>query len=141
MTKTKIFFNETDDIIDICYDNVFKAVEPRHALALRTLQIPQTSRTLQSLQIIAQSQNQPLSKQKRFRNQRKNTISSIIGKYKSAVTNDVHRLGYDFKWQPRFHDRIIRNEGEYQHIINYIVDNPKNWETDKFHTKTERILY
>ena len=26
MTKTKIFFNETEDIIDIRYDNVFKAV-------------------------------------------------------------------------------------------------------------------
>ena len=29
MKKTKIFFNETDDIIDICYDNVFKAVFTR----------------------------------------------------------------------------------------------------------------
>jgi len=29
MKKTKIFFNETADIIDICYDNVFKAVFTR----------------------------------------------------------------------------------------------------------------
>ena len=29
MKRTKIFFNETEDIIDICYDNVFKAVFTR----------------------------------------------------------------------------------------------------------------
>lgn len=34
-------------------------------------------------------------------------------------------------WQPRFHDRIIRNEKEYFAIKQYIGDNPKNWLKDK----------
>ena len=29
MKKTNIYFDETEDIIDICYDNVFKAVFTR----------------------------------------------------------------------------------------------------------------
>jgi len=34
--------------------------------------------------------------QNRFQNQGKNTVSSIVGGYKSAVTKHVRRLGFDF---------------------------------------------
>lgn len=70
--------------------------------------------------------------QSRFKNQGKNTLSSIIGSYKSAVTRHSHRLGYEFEWQPRFHDHIIRNEEEYQRISAYIKANPSKWNEDKF---------
>jgi len=33
-------------------------------------------------------------------------------------------------WQPRFHDRIIRNENELNRIREYIVNNPHNWVKD-----------
>ncbi len=52
----------------------------------------------------------------RFQNQGKNTISSIVGGYKSAVTKHARRLGFDFYWQSRFHDHIIRNEKSYLRI-------------------------
>ncbi|MEZ4904218.1 MAG: transposase [Spirosomataceae bacterium] len=74
----------------------------------------------------------------RFRNQGKNTISSIVGSYKSAITKHCNRLGLPgddanvFAWQTRFHDQIIRNDAEYQRINDYIESNPKNWEKDKF---------
>jgi len=71
--------------------------------------------------------------QSRFQNQGKNTLSSIIGSYKSAVTRHAHRLGYEFEWQARFHDHIIRNEGEYQRIAEYIKANPAKWNEDKFY--------
>ncbi len=70
--------------------------------------------------------------QKRFQNQGKNTISSIVGGYKSAVTKHVRRLGYQFTWQSRFHDYIIRNDLEYDRIVKYIQNNPQNWHNDKF---------
>lgn len=69
----------------------------------------------------------------RFQNQGKNTISSIVGSYKSAVTKHSRRLGLDFSWQVRFHDYIIRNDGEYQRINDYIEGNPANWAEDKFY--------
>jgi putative transposase len=37
-------------------------------------------------------------------------------------------------WQSRFHDHIIRNDEEYTLISNYIINNPKNWIQDKFHS-------
>jgi len=44
----------------------------------------------------------------------------------------AHRLGFDFQWQTRFYDHIIRNDAAYQRIANYINTNPENWEQDKF---------
>jgi putative transposase len=69
----------------------------------------------------------------RFQNPGKNTISSIIGSYKSAVTKHAGRLGFDFGWQTRFHDHIIRDDAEYQRINDYIESNPANWGKDKFY--------
>jgi hypothetical protein len=40
-------------------------------------------------------------------------------------------LGLKNGWQNLFHDRIIRNDEEYQRISNYIINNPVNWENDK----------
>ena len=71
----------------------------------------------------------------RFQNQGKNTISSIIGSYKSAVTKHIHRFGYEFVWQPRFYDHIIRNDESYHYLENYILTNPQNWEADRFYAK------
>jgi len=81
-----------------------------------------------------ESKNEPIGTN-RFQNQGKNTISSIIGSYKSAVTKHAHRLGFNFEWQSRFHDHIIRNVKEYENIFNYITENPLKWEQDKFYTK------
>jgi len=64
-----------------------------------------------------------------------NSVSTIIRSYKSAVTKHANRLGIKNGWQPRFHDHIIRNSGEYQRISNYIINNPQKWENDKFHKK------
>ena len=53
---------------------------------------------------------------KRFQNQGKNTLSSIIGSYKSAVTKHSNRLGFNFAWQSRFNDHIIRDYKSHQSI-------------------------
>jgi len=73
--------------------------------------------------------------QSRFRNQGKNTISSIVGSYKSAVTKHVNRMGLEFGWQTRFYDNIIRSDADYQRINDYIENNPKNWKDDRFYQR------
>ncbi|MDY0140794.1 MAG: hypothetical protein RBR97_02745 [Bacteroidales bacterium] len=70
---------------------------------------------------------------KRFQNQGKNSLSSIVGSYKSAITKHCNRLEFEFDWQYRFHDHIIRNTQSFQKIQNYIANNPKNWKNDKFY--------
>jgi putative transposase len=74
----------------------------------------------------------PTPGQTRFQNQGRNTLSSIIGSYKSAVTRHAHRLQFDFGWQPRFHEHIIRDGKSFDHISAYIVSNPSGWQADKF---------
>lgn len=59
-------------------------------------------------------------------------LASIIRGYKIGVTKFSKTIQPDFKWQSRFHDRIIRNESEYQNINDYIESNPLNWEKDEF---------
>jgi len=39
------------------------------------------------------------------------------------------QIGYSI-WQKLFHDHIIRDEGKYQRIWQYIDDNPANWDED-----------
>ncbi len=78
-----------------------------------------------------QQSQQPTIGQKRFQNQGKNTVSSIIGSYKSAVTKHARRLGYNFAWQRNYWEHIIRNENEYKRIAQYIINNPVKWKNDK----------
>ncbi|WET00629.1 transposase [Flavobacterium sp. YJ01] len=73
----------------------------------------------------------------RFQNIGKNTISSIVGSYKSAVTKHANRLGYPHQWQKLFYDNIIRSNNDYQRISDYIVSNPENWAKDKFKTENK----
>jgi hypothetical protein len=69
----------------------------------------------------------------RFQNQGKNTISSIVGSYKSIVTKTSRQTHSDFGWQSRFHDHIIRNSKSFDIIQNYIFENPLKWKKDKFY--------
>lgn len=69
--------------------------------------------------------------QKRFGGQSKN-LASIIRGFKSSVTMKARQLNPRFAWQANYHDRIIRNEYEYDRIAEYIQNNPMNWGKDKF---------
>jgi len=69
-----------------------------------------------------------------------NSISTIIRSYKSAVTKHCHRLGFEFGWQTRFWDHIIRNNDEFYRISQYIIDNPLKWENDKLNGGNGNIV-
>jgi hypothetical protein len=60
----------------------------------------------------------------------KGRLSSVVGSIKSAVTRYANENNISFKWQTRFHDRIIRNQDELNRIARYIENNPCNWKTD-----------
>ncbi len=67
----------------------------------------------------------------KFGPQSKN-LASIIRGYKIGVTKNAKKINPLWQWQPRFYDHIIRNDAEHQRIKNYIINNPKNWNDDKF---------
>ncbi len=107
-------------------------VQTRHALSLSPIKSPiPTPQSEFNIQL-----NPEIKKtigHKRLRNPGKNSISTIIGGYKSAVTKHANRLKYEFAWQTRFHDHIIRDDKSFQNISNYIINNPKKWDEDKFY--------
>jgi putative transposase len=62
------------------------------------------------------------------------SLSQLMGAYKTTGSKQIHLLGFpDFKWQRSFHDHIIRDGQSYDRISNYILNNPKNWDNDKFY--------
>ena len=60
-------------------------------------------------------------------------ISRIIRWYKGRCSFEIRKIHSDFGWQSRFYDHIIRNSASYENIQNYISNNPRNWNKDKFH--------
>ena len=58
-------------------------------------------------------------------------LSSVIRGYKAAIKSFVTTNHCEFGWQPRFHDRIIRNDDEMNRIRKYIIENPDNWARDR----------
>lgn len=61
--------------------------------------------------------------QNKFGPQKKN-LGSIMRGFKSAVTTYARINNLSFKWQPKFHDHIFRNQGEFDRISNYIKKKP-----------------
>ncbi len=63
------------------------------------------------------------------------SLGSIINQFKSACTKIIHaNIDPTFTWQPRYHDRIIRDELELGRIRKYIQENPMKWEEDELFT-------
>jgi len=63
------------------------------------------------------------------------SLGAIIGSYKSAVTKIANRTLADPPsrlWQRFYHDRIIRNEKEFNMIRQYVLSNPARWSEDRF---------
>lgn len=62
------------------------------------------------------------------------SLGAIVRSYKAAVTRWCRMNGYAaFAWQPRFYDRIVRDEAALRNIRRYILHNPARWmpeETD-----------
>jgi REP element-mobilizing transposase RayT len=83
-------------------------VETRHALSLpssppsSTRQSPQPPSSPQPPILPPPSFHKLTPGQKQFRNPGNNNISSIIGSYKSIVSNNAHKINPNFDWQSRF---------------------------------------
>ena len=61
------------------------------------------------------------------------TLGNIIGYFKYQTTKKIN-LPVKL-WQRNYWERILRDEKSYQHIANYIINNPINWQNDEFCVK------
>ncbi len=60
------------------------------------------------------------------------TLGTVVRGLKARVTKYARENGIPFAWQPRYHDRIVRNQNEMNRIAEYIEQNPARWESDFF---------
>ena len=97
----------------------------------QSIQQCQSQQSNQSIQCLHHQPEKTIGQQ-RFQNIGKNSVSSIIGSYKSAVTKHARRLGFDFAWQRLFHDHIIRDGQSFKRIQTYINENSTKWVDDMF---------
>lgn len=70
---------------------------------------------------------------------RKKSMGDIVGGYKSVVSNRCQVI-YEREnqimgklWHRNFYEIIIRDEKAYYNISEYIINNPINWNEDKFY--------
>ena len=61
------------------------------------------------------------------------SIGAIIGSFKSAVTNRINKMrnapGARL-WQRNYYEHVIRDDNDYESIVDYILANSFNWEKD-----------
>ena len=55
-------------------------------------------------------------------------IPSIVSAFKRLTNREINNK----IWQRNYYEHIIRNEREYLEIIQYIQNNPLNWNKDKY---------
>ncbi len=65
----------------------------------------------------------------KFGPQSKN-LASVIRGFKVGVKKYATLNKIPFAWQPRFFDRIIRDDAEFNRVQDYISTNVANWEKD-----------
>jgi len=58
-------------------------------------------------------------------------VGALVRGFKSYITK---QLGFSV-WQRNYWENIIRNEQSYQRIADYIINNPTNWQNDKFYAE------
>lgn len=64
-------------------------------------------------------------------------LGAIIRGYKSTVTKQVNILRKtpgEPVWQRNYYENIIRDESSWNHIREYVKNNPQKWEEDRFFT-------
>ncbi|MCL2683218.1 MAG: transposase [Bacteroidales bacterium] len=74
-----------------------------------------------------------IPKQNTFQKIIPRSIGSIIRGFKIGVTKQLNQFEcFGVIWQRNYYEHIILTNRSYQYIANYIINNPKNWEKDKF---------
>ncbi len=62
----------------------------------------------------------------------KSAVNTKIDDYIDDNNLDIPKYNRNNPFFQRdYHDRIIRNEAEFQRIKYYIINNPKNWNGDR----------
>lgn len=90
---------------------------------------------LDDFEIFKQGHVQRAPTVEKFGKPTKNTIPTIVRLLKSTITkqiNVIRKMDGIPVWQRNYYENIIRNEGTYLKVSEYIKNNPLKWEEDKY---------
>jgi putative transposase len=65
-----------------------------------------------------------------------NSLGSIIGAFKAAVTRQINRLPNppdDRLWQRNYYEKVIRDQAMLDILRAYVINNPNVWEVDSLY--------
>ena len=65
------------------------------------------------------------------------SLGAFLNRYKGAVSAPIReRLGLPKfgVWQRNYHDRIVRDDREFETVLVYIQENPAKWDEDRYNT-------
>jgi REP element-mobilizing transposase RayT len=68
-------------------------------------------------------------------------LASVVRGFKIGVTKYAREHHIPFAWQPRYHEHVIRNAAEHEHIRKYIIENPEKWAADCFYNSIRSRQY
>lgn len=137
--------NEIGDLISKNWQEIphyFKFVEldewvvmPNHLHGILTINLDENERYFKRRYMINHvptKNNKPFSIKNNPMQMMNISLGKIMRWFKGRSAYLVrNHLNADFSWQNRFHDRIIRNEQEFDRIAEYILNNPKKWDEDR----------
>jgi REP element-mobilizing transposase RayT len=69
-------------------------------------------------------------------------LGTVIQGFKAYTAREINRLRNEpgaAVWQRNYHDRVIRDAGEFDRIREYIKMNPSNWMDDENNLQQERL--
>ncbi len=64
-------------------------------------------------------------------------LPKLTGRFKmvsSKQINQLRQMPGKPVWQRNYYEHIIRNESAYNRIAEYVINNPLQWELDRYHT-------
>lgn len=141
----KIIFSKMGIITNQCLVDIPKhfvnvclttfIVMPNHVHILLRVETPDLASLHddQKIMLITLSHRNHPDYYSRLNQKSKQIIPKIIQQFKSSVTRQINPKTMFFGWQSRFHDHIIQNEKELLIVRNYIINNPINWQKDKYY--------
>ena len=65
------------------------------------------------------------------------SLSAIVQNYKSVTARKIHAMK-EFAgmpiWQRNYYEHIVRDQADYDRIVDYICNNPLDWENDELNS-------
>lgn len=136
--------SEIGEIAETCWKNIPKhfpfvklgefVVMPNHVHGVIVIDKKDDGRNNEETEDFASQRRKNQKSLNRFGPQSRN-LASIIRGFKIGVTKNTRKIQPAFKWQPKYHDHIIRDRKSFNRISEYIKNNPNKWIEDKYYVQ------